>query len=176
MIRVCDERDFEQIYEVINDGARAYRGVIPDDRWPGDPRIEPYMPREKLRHEIAAGIRFHALEENGVVEGVMGLQDVDDVTLVRHAYVRMSAQRRGIGARLLSHLREIAEKPVLIGTWADADWAVRFYEKHGFRMVSPPEKERLLRLYWLIPERQIETSVVLADESWWVQQTNAASA
>ena len=171
MIRVCDERDFDKIYEVINDGARAYRGVIPDDRW-----AEPYMPREKLQHDIAAGIRFHALEENGVVEGVMGLQDVDDVTLVRHAYVKMSAQRRGIGARLLSHLREIADKPVLIGTWADADWAVWFYEKHGFRMVSLAEKERLLRRYWVIPERQIETSVVLADESWWAQRTNTASA
>jgi N-acetylglutamate synthase-like GNAT family acetyltransferase len=170
MIRVCDERDLEQIYEVINDGARAYRGVIPDDRW-----AEPYMSREKLQHDIAAGIQFHALEENGAVEGVMGLQDVDDVTLVRHAYVRMSAQRRGIGARLLSHLREIAEKPVLIGTWVDADWAVRFYEKHGFRRVSPAEKERLLRRYWVIPERQIETSVVLADESWWAQRTNTAS-
>jgi N-acetylglutamate synthase-like GNAT family acetyltransferase len=174
MIRVCDERDFEQIYEVINNGARAYRGVIPDDRWPGDPCIDPYMPREKLQHEIAAGVRFYALEENSTIDGVMGLQDVDDVTLVRHAYVRMSAQRRGIGARLLAHLREIARKPVLIGTWADATWAIGFYEKHGFRMVSKSEKERLLRRYWQIPERQVETSVVLADANWWAKHPGAS--
>jgi GNAT superfamily N-acetyltransferase len=170
MIRVCNERDFEAIYEVINDGARAYRGVIPDDRW-----REPYMPHEKLLHEIAAGVRFFAMEENGAIEGVMGLQDVDDVTLLRHAYVRTSAQRSGIGGRLLAHLREVADRPVLIGTWADAVWAVRFYEKHGFRTVGPAEKERLLRRYWVIPERQIETSVVLADANWCAQHASAAS-
>jgi N-acetylglutamate synthase-like GNAT family acetyltransferase len=170
MIRVCDERDFDQIYEVINDGARAYRGVIPDDRW-----TEPYMPREKLEHEIVDGVRFFALEEDGTIDGVMGLQDVDDVMLVRHAYVRMSAQRRGIGARLLAHVLEIAEKPVLIGTWADAAWAVRFYEKHGFRMVNSTEKERLLRRYWVIPERQIETSVVLADGNWLARNADSGT-
>lgn len=168
MIRGYKERDFEQIYEVINDGAQAYRGVIPDDRW-----SDPYMPREKLEHEIAAGVRFYVLEENGVIDGVMGLQDVEDVTLVRHAYVRTSAQRRGIGVRLLAHLRGMVTKPVLIGTWADAVWAIRFYEKHGFSTVSREEKERLLRRYWKIPERQVETSVVLADRRWWAQHATA---
>jgi len=162
MIRRCDERDFEVIWAIINDGAQAYKGTIPSDRW-----TEPYMSREKLQHEIDDGVVFWGCEEAGVLVGVMGIQQVEDVTLARHAYVRTSSQKQGIGGRLLSHLRELASGPMLIGTWADAGWAIHFYERHGFRMVSPQEKDRLLKQYWRIPERQIETSVVLADPSWW---------
>jgi GNAT superfamily N-acetyltransferase len=158
MIRRCDDRDFELIWTIINDGAQAYNGTIPADRW-----TEPYMSREKLQHEIDEGVVFWGYEEAGTLAGVMGIQQVRDVTLVRHAYVRTSSQKRGIGGYLLSHLRELASGPMLIGTWADAVWAIRFYEKHGFRMVSPQEKDRLLKRYWNIPERQIDTSVVLAD-------------
>ena len=161
MIRRCDEHDFESIWVIINDGAQAYRGTIPEDRW-----TEPYMSREKLQHEVDDGVVFWGYEEAGNLLGVMGLQQVRDVTLVRHAYVRTSSQKRGVGADLLSHLRLLTEKPVLIGTWADAVWAIRFYQKHGFQMVSTIEKDRLLKRYWSIPERQIETSVVLADAKW----------
>ena len=158
MIRRCDAGDFEAIWTIINDGAQAYKGIIPADRW-----AEPYMSREKLRHEISDGVVFWGCAEAGDLAGVMGIQDVQDVTLIRHAYVRTGNQKQGIGGQLLSHLRALTDRPVLIGTWADAAWAIRFYEKHGFEMVGPPEKDRLLRKYWTIPERQIETSVVLAD-------------
>ena len=162
MIRRCEERDFDAIWTIINDGARAYKGVIPDDRW-----TEPYMPKDELKHEIGAGIEFWGYEENGMLEGVMGLQSVQDVTLVRHAYVRTGSQKRGIGASLLAHLQTLTQGPVLIGTWADAVWAIRFYQKYGFEMVSPEQKEQLLRRYWTIPPRQVETSVVLANSAWW---------
>jgi GNAT superfamily N-acetyltransferase len=161
MIRRCDDRDFDLIWAIINDGAQAYRGIIPADRW-----TEPYMSREKLRREIDDGVVFWGYEEVATLAGVMGIQPVQDVTLIRHAYVRTSSQKRGIGAHLLSHLRELASGPVLIGTWADAAWAIRFYERHGFQMVSPKRKDELLKKYWTIPERQIETSVVLADQNW----------
>jgi GNAT superfamily N-acetyltransferase len=161
MIRRCDERDFELIWAIINDGAQAYKGIIPADRW-----TDPYMSKEKLEHEIDDGVAFWGCEENGALVGVMGIQPVQDVTLIRHAYVRGSSQKRGIGGRLLGHLREMAIGPVLIGTWTDAVWAIRFYERNGFQMVGPEEKNRLLRKYWNIPERQIETSVVLADSMW----------
>jgi GNAT superfamily N-acetyltransferase len=161
MIRICDPRDFDQIYAIINDGAQAYRGVIPEDRW-----TDPYMSREKLRHEIEDGVAFWGDEDAGALAGVMGLQDVQDVTLIRHAYVRTASRNQGIGGRLLSHLRTITSRPVLIGTWADAVWAISFYQKHGFRVVEPDEKNRLLKKYWKIPERQVETSVVLADAGW----------
>lgn len=161
MIRPCDHRDFELIWAIINDGARAYKGIIPADRW-----TEPYMSREKLQHEIDEGVVFWGYTETGTLVGVMGLQQVQDVTLIRHAYVRTSSQKRGIGAHLLSHLRELASGPVLIGTWAEAVWAIRFYERYGFQLVGPEEKNRLLKKYWTVPERQIETSVVLADPLW----------
>lgn len=157
MIRKCNERDFGTIYEIINDAATAYKGVIPADRYK-----EPYMPREELRQEIEAGVEFWGYEENNELLGVMGIQDVKDVTLIRHAYVRRARQNQGIGGKLLAHLLKLTNKLVLIGTWAAADWAIRFYEKHGFRLVSLEEKDKLLRKYWSIPERQIETSVVLA--------------
>ena len=161
MIRACHAADFEEIWKIINDGAAKYKGVIPADRW-----TEPYMSRESLRHEIAECVRFWGWEVEGTLDGVMGIQSVQDVTLIRHAYVRTTAQGKGIGGKLLAHLRSIAAGPVLIGTWTDATWAIRFYEKHGFRVVSPEEKSALLKRYWVIPERQVETSVVLADELW----------
>jgi len=158
MIRRCNQGDVKQIWVIINDGARAYKGVIPADRW-----TEPYMSKGELQHEIEQGVVFWGYEENGTLQGVMGIQRVQDVTLIRHSYVRSSTQNRGIGSQLLAHLLDLAESPVLIGTWADAVWAIRFYQKHGFQVMSLLEKEKLLRRYWTIPERQAETSVVLAD-------------
>jgi GNAT superfamily N-acetyltransferase len=162
MIRRCDDRDFELIWAIINDGAHVYKGVIPEDCW-----AEPYMSKNELRHEINDRVRFWGYEEEGKLVGVMGFQPVKDVTLIRHAYVATSSQRRGIGARLLSHLRKLTPGPVLIGTWSDAVWAIRFYEKHGFQLVRPQQIKRLIKQYWSIPERQIEASVVLADPRWW---------
>jgi GNAT superfamily N-acetyltransferase len=161
MIRRCDGRDFEVIWAIINDGAQAYKGTIPGDRW-----TEPYMSREKLQKEIDESVVFWGYEQGGELAGVMGIQEVRDVTLVRHAYVRTSSQKRGIGGKLLSHLRELASRPILIGTWADAAWAIQFYERHGFQLVGGEEKDRLLKQYWTIPDRQIDTSVVLADAKW----------
>jgi len=161
MIRPCDDNDFEVIYAIINDAAEAYRGVIPADRW-----HEPYMSREELRHEIDCGVRFWGWQEDGELVGAMGIQDVQDVTLIRHAYVRTARRNQGLGGQLLGELRKLTTRPVLIGTWAAATWAVRFYEKHGFRQVTPEEKDRLLKKYWSIPDRQVETSVVLADAHW----------
>lgn len=158
MIRRCQEADFDAIVEIVNDAAQVYRDAIPADCWK-----EPYMPEQELRHELASGVVFWGYEENGELVGVMGIQDVADVTLIRHAYVRTTQRRRGIGASLLSHLQKLAEKPVLIGTWKAATWAVRFYSKHGFRVVPEAEKNRLLKKYWSIPDRQIETSLVLAE-------------
>jgi GNAT superfamily N-acetyltransferase len=161
MIRRCDERDLDSVWSIINDGAQAYKGIIPADRW-----AEPYMSMEKLRQEIEDGVVFWGFAEDDTLAGVMGLQHVGDVTLIRHAYVLTSSQKRGIGAHLLEQLRQMTDRPVLIGTWADAEWAIRFYERHGFVRVSPEEKIRLLKRYWTVPERQIETSVVLADSLW----------
>jgi N-acetylglutamate synthase-like GNAT family acetyltransferase len=163
-IRACGPADRTAIFEIVNDAAEAYRGVIPADRW-----HDPYMPLDELDAEIAAGVRFFGCERGGELVGVMGIQDVQDVTLIRHAYVRTSVRRAGIGAKLLAHLRTLTDRPVLIGTWAAATWAVDFYEKHGFQRVSEAEKNRLLATYWAIPERQIETSVVLADEAWFAK-------
>ncbi len=164
MIRPCTTEDFETMFAIINDAAQAYKGHIPDDRW-----HEPYMSREALQHEIDAGVRFWGYAEDGALVGVMGIQDVAgsngaaDVTLIRHAYVYTARRGEGIGGKLLAHLRALADRPILIGTWADAVWAIRFYEKHGFHLVSWEEKERLLRTYWDIPARQVATSVVLAE-------------
>ncbi|MFC1867659.1 GNAT family N-acetyltransferase [Thermodesulfobacteriota bacterium] len=161
MIRQCEESDFEVIYSIINDAATVYKGIIPDDRWK-----EPYMPKEELSYEIDDNVRFWGYEENGKLIGVMGIQDVRDVTLIRHSYVLKAKRGQGIGGKLLSNLRKMTDRPVLIGTWKDAVWAIRFYERHGFRLVTEEEKDRLLKKYWSIPERQVETSVVLADETW----------
>ena len=158
MIRQCNPNDFEAIYTIINDAAEAYKGVIPEDRW-----NTPYMTKDELQQEIDAGVVFWGYEDGGALVGVMGIQDVKDVTLIRHSYVRTASQSEGIGGRLLSELRGNTQRPILIGTWADAVWAIRFYERQGFRLVSSNEKDRLLKIYWSIPERQIETSVVLKD-------------
>jgi GNAT superfamily N-acetyltransferase len=161
MIRLCDHHDFELIWVVINDGARAYKGTIPPDRW-----TEPYMSRDELRRQIDDGVVFWGYEEAGALLAVMGIQEVQDVTLIRHAYVRTNSQKKGIGAQLLSHLRALTVGPVLIGTWANATWAIRFYQKHSFQLVDSEAKNGLLGKYWTVPERQIETSVVLADRKW----------
>jgi len=161
VIRPCTDADLAAIVAIVNDAAQAYRGHIPADRW-----HEPYMPEAELRDEVGAGVVFWGWEERGELRGVMGLQDVADVTLIRHAYVATAARRQGIGGKLLESLLARTARPVLIGTWAAATWAIAFYERHGFRVVSPAEKERLLRRYWRIPDRQIETSVVLAGPAW----------
>ena len=161
VIRKSEETDFAAMLAIINDAALAYRGVIPADRW-----HEPYMPRDDLAGEIARGVVFWVAEDDGRAIGVMGIQDKGDVALVRHAYVAPTVQRKGVGASLLRHVQGLTDKPILIGTWADASWAIDFYRRNGFTVVSQNDKEHLLRTYWSIPERQIETSVVLADRRW----------
>jgi len=158
LIRLCGADERERIFEIVNQAAQAYRATIPADRW-----HEPYMPMEELESEIADGVTFWGYEADGELVGVMGIQNVRDVDLIRHAYVLPGQQGRGVGGELIKHLQKIATRPMLVGTWADATWAIRFYERHGFTLVTPAEKDRLLRKYWRIPERQIETSVVLAD-------------
>lgn len=158
MIRRCMEFDFETIHEIINDAAEAYRGVIPPDRW-----HEPYMDREELSREIRDGVLFWGVDSGGKLAAVMGIQDRNEVTLIRHAYVRTADQKKGLGTILLHHLEEMATQPILIGTWADATWAVSFYRKNGYTLVTDREKDFLLRRYWRIPDRQVETSVVLAN-------------
>ena len=156
MIRRCADGDFAAIESVINEAAQAYRGVIPADCW-----HEPYMTASALKAEIDAEITFWGWEDSGALIGIMGIQQVRDVTLIRHAYVRTAHQGRGIGAALLTFLAGQAPGPLLVGTWAAAEWAIRFYQRHGFRLVSPAEKDKLLGTYWSIPLRQKETSVVL---------------
>ena len=161
IIRRSVDSDRPSILAIINDAAQAYRGVIPADRW-----HEPYMSADELAREIAAGVEFWVAEEEGRVLGVMGIQDKGDVALVRHAYTATTLQRSGLGTKLLRHVQGLADKPILIGTWASAVWAIGFYQRNGFTVVSDADKDRLLRKYWSIPERQIETSVVLADAQW----------
>jgi len=156
MIRRCTEDDVPAIDTIINEAASAYRGVIPSDCW-----HEPYMKRSDLVAEIGAGVDFWGWDDGGALVGVMGLQKVRDVTLIRHAYVRPSHQSRGVGGALLIRLATEAAGSLLVGTWADAQWAIRFYQRHGFRLVGPEEKDRLLSTYWNIPARQRDTSVVL---------------
>ena len=165
LIRPCRSDESSEILTIINDGASAYRGIIPSDCW-----HEPYMDAVHLKKELAVGVVFWGAEEDGRLLGVMGLQDMKDVTLIRHAYVRTSHRNRGVGGRLLARLRTLTDRPVLMGTWKAAVWAVRFYEKNGFTMVSEEEKDRLLRKYWDIPDRQVETSCVLADERWRIRE------
>jgi GNAT superfamily N-acetyltransferase len=157
-IRLCRDDDGPEILRIINDAAEAYRGVIPADCW-----HEPYMPTEELVSEIAAGVMFWGYEDGGgALLGVMGIQAVRDVDLIRHAYVLTQAQRQGIGSALLRHLRQLSHSRIMIGTWAAADWAIGFYERHGFACVPAERKTPLLKTYWTVPDRQIETSVVLA--------------
>jgi GNAT superfamily N-acetyltransferase len=157
-VRRCGPADIEAICAIINDAAGAYRGVIAPDCWK-----EPYMPRGELEEEIGQGVAFWGYEEDRQLVGVMGLQRVDDAWLIRHAYVRSGHQGKGIGGSLLDTLREEARPPVLVGTWAAATWAIRFYESHGFVQVSPAEKDELLRRYWRVSKRQTEESVVLVE-------------
>lgn len=157
MITPAKESDFEQIYQVINDAAVAYKGIIPADRW-----HDPYMSKNELIAQLEDGVKFWCYVDNGIILGVMGIQDKTDVSLIRHAYVRTTSRNKGIGSKLLAHLSALTSNPILIGTWANASWAIEFYLKHGFQLVSENEKEQLLRKYWSIPERQIETSVVLS--------------
>src|SRR3970040_628945 len=161
LIRKLQEADLGVMLAIINDAAQAYRGVIPADRW-----REPYMPPDELEKEIADGVIFWVAEEDGRLSGVIGIQDKGEVALVRHDSVAPAMQRRGVGTRLLRHVEGLTGKPVLIGTWADASWAIEFYRRNGFTVVPNRDKDRLLRTYWSIPARQIETSVVLADGRW----------
>lgn len=159
MIRKCTGLDFHTIHTIINDAAQAYKGVIPTDHWDDE-----YMTKEQLCHEIDEGVEFWGYEDCGELVGVMGIQPVLDVTLIRHAYVRTVLRNKGIGRKLLSYLITLTDRPLLMGTWADAIWAINFYEKHGFELVTATEKDTLLRKYWNIPERQVKTSVVLRDK------------
>lgn len=157
-IELLTRESFADILEIVNDAARAYRGVIPADRW-----HEPYMPEEELRAEMAAGVAFWGFTREGRLAGVMGLQHVQDAALIRHAYTRTAIRGSGVGGALLEHLKREARAPLLVGTWKAATWAVRFYEKRGFVLASESEKERLLQRHWNLPERQVEESVVLRD-------------
>ncbi|RJQ79504.1 MAG: N-acetyltransferase [Desulfobacteraceae bacterium] len=161
VLRPCEPNDFEDIYTIINDGAQAYKGVIPADRW-----HDPYMSRPDLEGEIQDNVLFWGIEQRGRLTAVMGIQDKGEVNLIRHAYVRTQCHRQGLGSRLLTCLAGMTAKPILIGTWADARWAVSFYQKHGYVLLEEEEKERVLKKYWRIPPRQVETSVVLADPRW----------
>ena len=160
MSSIRPSRDDERsaILATINAAAEAYRGVIPADRW-----HEPYMPASELDHEIAAGVAFWVYESDGAIVATMGIQPVRDVDLIRHAYVLPGRQRLGVGGALLGHLRALSKRRMLVGTWAAADWAISFYRRHGFELVSPESKTALLKTYWTGPDRQIETSVVLAN-------------
>ena len=157
-IRPCREDEHQAILAIVNAAAEAYRGVIPDDRW-----HEPYMDARELEGELTDGVVFWGYEADGELVGVMGIQPVGDVDLIRHAYVLPGRQRGGVGAALLLHLRSLSARPMLVGTWASAEWAIRFYERNGFELVSPERKTALLGTYWNIPDRQVETSVVLAN-------------
>jgi len=165
MIRQCRDRDFETLLSVINVGAEKYHGVIPEDCWK-----RPYMSRAELEGEIREKVVFWGWEGEGGLIGVMGRQDVLDVTLIRHAYVRPEHQRQGIGGELLAFVLGRTSRPVLVGTWAGASWAVEFYQKRGFRLVPAEDKDRLLNKYWSVPARQAQASVVLADERWFERQ------
>jgi GNAT superfamily N-acetyltransferase len=157
MITKLAQGDFQAILHVVNEAAAAYKGVIPKDRWK-----EPYMPQSEFSKEIGDGMEFYGIKERGVLVAVMGTQSVQDVTLLRHAYVLTDMQRKGYGEKLLKHLINLAStKTVLVGTWQAASWAVKFYEKNNFQLVSATEKDNLLQKYWNIPKRQVETSVVL---------------
>ncbi|HKH17961.1 MAG TPA: GNAT family N-acetyltransferase [Solirubrobacteraceae bacterium] len=156
-IRPCRDDERAAILAIVNAAAEAYRGVIPADRW-----HEPYMPSRELDSEIAARVAFWGYEADGALVGIMGIQPVGDVDLIRHAYVAPGNQRHGVGGALLEHLVGSSTRRMLVGTWAAADWASHFYHRHGFELVSPGRKAQLLKRYWTIPDQQIEASVVLA--------------
>lgn len=154
MIRKCQADDARRIYFIINEAAKAYAGMIPADRYQ-----QPYMPMDELKREVER-MTFFGWEVNKELVGVMGFEPVKDVTLIRHSYVLPRWQQQGIGSKLLNHLKNLVTTPrLLVGTWADAKWAIEFYRQHGFSLL--PDKDELLTTYWDIPRRQIETSVVL---------------
>ncbi len=157
IIRPCHDGDFQTLLRIINSAAAVYRGAIPDDCW-----HEPYMPAPHLRDEITSGVSFVGAEIDGALAGVMGIQRVRNVELIRHAYVLPEYQGHGVGGALMAHLKSQASRQFLVGTWSAATWAIRFYERHEFRLVTESCKAALLQTYWSISERQIETSVVLA--------------
>ncbi|MEE8414056.1 MAG: GNAT family N-acetyltransferase [Dehalococcoidales bacterium] len=154
MIRQCQPGDTERIYFIINEASRAYEGVIPPDCY-----HQPYMPMDELEREMKR-LDFTGWEVNGELVGIMGFEPVKDVSLIRHAYVLPQWQQQGIGSNLLEQVESLViTSRLLVGTWADAYWAIDFYRKHGFSLL--PDKDELLKTYWDIPLRQIETSVVL---------------
>jgi len=162
MIKLCVSDDLQEIYQIINDASQAYKGKIPEDRY-----HEPYMDMEELTSEIKDGVVFWGYYDvTDQLLGVMGVQSKGEVSLIRHAYVRTTQRNSGIGGKLLNHIVSVTDRPILIGTWESAVWAIKFYEKHGFTLTSADEKKRLLQMYWSVPERQIETSVVLVDQRW----------
>jgi N-acetylglutamate synthase-like GNAT family acetyltransferase len=161
MIRKAADQDFEELFNIINDAAIAYKGVIPADRW-----HEPYMTKEELKVQIEDGVSFSCYVDNNEIIGVMGIQDKTDVELIRHAYVRTKQRNKGIGTLLLRELIKNSTKPILVGTWKAASWAISFYKKNDFSLVDEEEKNRLLKKYWATSERQVETSVVLVDEKY----------
>lgn len=156
VIRACQISEIESIYQIINDAAQAYKGIIPDDCY-----HTPYMSHAALEHEITAGVQFWGKYDRQRLLGVMGIQPVRDVHLIRHAYIAPSEQGKGIGSQLIQHLFHHTSSPMLVGAWADAQWAIAFYQKHGFTLTDAEEKNRLLQSYWTVSHRQIETSVVL---------------
>lgn len=157
MIRPAQETDFQFIYEVINDSAKAYKGLIPADHWQ-----VPYMSWEELQRQIQEGVQFWCYERKNAIIGCMGIQSKPGVKLIRHAYVRSQFRNHGIGSQLLSHLCNSTELPILVGTWAAATWAIQFYERQGFTLIAPHQKNKLLRKFWKITESQSQASVVLA--------------
>jgi N-acetylglutamate synthase-like GNAT family acetyltransferase len=161
IIRPCSGTDISPILNIINDAAEAYEGVIPWDCWK-----VPYMTMKQLEAQISDGVEFWCYEEQGIIRGVMGAQKKGEVVLIRHAYVRTAYRNAGIGAKLLNHLKDLAKSPLLVGTWAAAEWAIRFYQNHGFRLLSKNESDELLHKYWSISRRQAENSVVLAGRAW----------
>jgi N-acetylglutamate synthase-like GNAT family acetyltransferase len=161
MIRKSSTNDFKSIYDVINEAAQSYKGVIPDEYWK-----EPYMSKDELKNEIEEGVEFWVYEDKGKIYGVMGIQRKYDITLIRHAYVCPAKQNRGIGGKLLKHLQDLTTRPILIATWSGATHAIRFYKKYGFKIVSREEGVRLQRKFWSTPELKINSSVVFADKRW----------
>lgn len=171
MIRLCDENDFKSIYEVINDGAQAYRGVIPNELW-----REPFVSRDYLQSEIESGVRFKGFEQNNSLLAVMGTQEMDDVVLIRHSYVRTAYRRNGLGSKLLSNHLSEARLPVLVGCLKTMTWAISFYEKHGFSVVSDKLRDELRARYWSLPEAHVRQSVVLVDKQWRKQNSEVMGA
>ena len=157
MITECTKKNISNILYVINDASLKYKGIIPNDCW-----HEPYMTKQKLISEFANGVRIFGYNKDNNLVGVMGIQELKDVTLIRHAYILTQYQGLGIGKSLLQHLFKIKTSScLLVGTWRDATWAIQFYEKFGFVLHTKKQTAQLLKKYWDLPSKQIENSVVL---------------